>query len=142
MLLEELIEKAFSDGYKYALEEQREFGVKSKLLGAFASGAYQAKEAAKYGYSEDEYKKKRAGYALKGLFTPLTATVIKKKVEKMEREGKSRAEIRKFLENAGDDRIMAGIGEAFILNGTGLGSLAAKGVGLVDAIDGNRKKFK
>ena len=41
MLLEELIEKAFSDGYEYALEEQREFASirqTKKLYKAFRKG--------------------------------------------------------------------------------------------------------
>ena len=40
-------------------EFQKEFGFKSKALGYVAPGAYQAKEAAKYAYDDDEYKKKR-----------------------------------------------------------------------------------
>jgi hypothetical protein len=82
--------------------EERTFGAKSKLLGFFAPGAYQAKEAAKYGYDDyDEYKKDRAGYALKGLFTPGTATYMKKKAQQMYEDGKSTKEIREFLENRG-----------------------------------------
>ena len=67
-----------------------------------APGAYQAKEAAKYAYdNEEDYKKNRGKYALKGVLTPLTATVIKKKAEKMAKQGKSKKEIREYLENAG-----------------------------------------
>ena len=32
MLIEELIKKAFSEGYEYALEEQREFNRKARKL--------------------------------------------------------------------------------------------------------------
>lgn len=122
-------------------EEQREFGAKSKVLWWLAPGGYQAKEAAKYGYDEDEYKKKRAGYALKGMFAPGTSTYIKKKVEKMAEEGKSKAEIREYLENRGKHhstgRVVAGVGEA--LTGS-LAAPVAHGVGLYDKFTGNRAK--
>ena len=67
-------EKMFS-----VVEEERLYGAQSKILGFFSPGAYQAKEAAKYAYDDEKYHDKRAKYALKGAFTPLTATVIKKK---------------------------------------------------------------
>ena len=149
------IQKVFSDMYdeeriysvlmnedEIALfsEIQKEFGFKSKALAVVAPGAYQAKEAAKYAYDDDEYMKKRAGYALKGAFTPGTATYIKKKVQKMAEEGKSKEEIKKYLEKSSGKRVAAGVGE--ILTG-GLGgatSLAATGVGLYDKVKGNRAK--
>lgn len=143
MLIDRLIEKAFSDGYRYA---QKEFGAESKILAVLSPGAYQAKEAAKYGYDKEdpEYYKKRMGYAIKGHFTPGTATYVKKKVEKMAKEGKSKKEIREFLENSGKgSKLALGIGE-ILANGATAGAtghitnLAATGVGLVDKIDENR----
>lgn len=123
-------------------EQQKEFGVKSKALAVFAPGGYQAKEAAKYGYDEDEYKKKRGGYALKGSFAPLTSTVIKKKAEKMAKEGKSKKEIQEYLENKGKyhskARVAGGVAEALTGGAWGIGNAAAQGVGLVDKITGNR----
>lgn len=124
-------------------EEQREYGVKSAMLGIITPGAYQAKEAAKYGYDEDEYKKVRGKYALKGLFTPGTATYIKKKVQKMKEEGKSKEEIKKYLENSSAGRIAAGIGEVGLNILTGgkshlLTAGAAYGTGLYDKVAGNR----
>lgn len=68
-------------------EIQKEFGFKSKALAVIAPGAYQAKEAAKYAYDDDEYRKNRVGYALKGAFSPGTATHIKKKAQKMAEKG-------------------------------------------------------
>lgn len=121
-------------------EFQKEFGFKSKALAVVAPGAYQAKEAAKYAYDDDEYKKKRGGYALKGAFTPGTATVIKKKAEKMAKQGKSKKEIREYLENAGTGRIVAGTAEALTGGFGGLGSAAAQGVGLYDKVTGHRAK--
>ena len=139
---EEGEEKLFSttefinEDYGY---EQREFGLKSKALGAFAPGAYQAKEAAKYGYDEEDYKKKRGGYALKGLFTPGTATYIKKKVEKMADEGASKEEIRKYLEKDSGKRVAAGVAEA--LTGAGyLTTPVAQAVGIYDKVTGKRAK--
>lgn len=141
---DELIERAFSEGYRCA---QKEFGMKSKLLGGFLPGAYQAKEAAKYAHEDDEeeYKNNRAKYALLGAMTPLTATVIKKKVEQMKKDGASPAEIRKYLENGGAGRIAAGVGEVaagVLSNGmtTWASNLTATGAGLADAITGNRAK--
>lgn len=43
MLIEELIEKAFSDGYEYALMEQREFAGNTKVLNKFKKSAYEIK---------------------------------------------------------------------------------------------------
>ena len=94
-ITDKLIEKAFCDGYEYA---QREFSFESKAAWLLTPGAYQAKEAAKYAYDKDEYEDKKYKYALKGLFTPGTATVMKKKAEKMAREGKSKEQIKKYLE--------------------------------------------
>lgn len=123
-------------------EEQREFGAKSKALAVFAPGAYQAKEAAKYGYDEEEYKKKRGGYALKGLFTPGTATYMKKKAEKMAEEGKSKKEIKEMLENKGKyhskGRVAVGVAEALTGTAGGVGTTVAQGVGLYDKITKNR----
>lgn len=119
-------------------EEQREYGTKSALLGVFAPGAYQAKEAAKYGYDDpEEYKKVRGKYALKGLFTPGTATYIKKKVEKMKKDGKSTKEIRDYLENPSDARIAAGVGEFVSAAGTITAPIATV-LGLRDKINKNR----
>lgn len=128
--------------------EQREFGGKSKALAILSPGAYQAKEAAKYAYDEDDYKKKRGGYALKGAFTPGTATIIKKKVEKMAREGASKSEIRDYLENKGYNKHLAsGLGEyaAGVLTGgvtSPIAGLAATGVGLADKIGNRRANVK
>ena len=136
-------EKLFS-----VVEEEREFGMKSKALAVFVPGAYQAKEAAKYAYDEDDYKKKRGGYALKGAFTPGTATYIKKKVEKMANDGASKEEIRNYLEKKGyNNHLMAGIGEVIAnpltggMSGT-IAQIAAQGVGLADKISGNRANNK
>ena len=110
--------------------EQREFGTNSKILGFLSPGAYQAKEVAKYAYDEDEYKKRRAGYALKGAFTPITATVLKKKVERMKREGASKQEIRDYLErNSGGKHLAAGLGE-MAANVVTLGATGSIGSGL------------
>ena len=122
---------------------QREYGIKSKALAVVAPGAYQAKEAAKYAYdNEEDYKKNRGKYALKGLLTPGTATVMKKKAEKMAKQGKSKKEIREYLENAGTGRIVAGTAEALTGGFGGLGNAAAQGVGLYDKITKNRAKVK
>ena len=121
-------------------EIQKEFGFKSKALGYVAPGSYQAKEAAKYAYDDDEYKKKRGGYALKGLLTPGTATYMKKKAQKMAEEGKSKEEIRKYLENPSKKRIAAGVGEAMTGSGLGIGGAVATGVGIYDKITGHRAK--
>ena len=135
MTEEEYLERMYS-------EEQREFGAKSKALALFAPGAYQAKEAAKYGYDDEEYKKKRGGYALKGFLTPGTATYMKKKAEKMAEEGKSKEEIREMLENRGKyhskGRIAAGVAEALTGQAGGVGTAVAQGVGLYDKITKNR----
>ena len=143
MLIDKLIEKAFCDGYEYA---QKEFGLGSKAAWLLAPGSYQAKEAAKYAYDKDDYEDKKYKYALKGLFTPGTATVIKKKAEQMAREGKSKEQIRKYLENSSGERIAGGVGEVFANGLTGglsgsLAGLAAQGVGVVDKIEGNRGDF-
>lgn len=134
--------KTFSDTL-----EQREYGMKSKALAFFAPGAYQAKEAAKYGYDdENEYKKVRGKYALKGAFAPGVSTYMKKAAEKMHKEGKSTDEIREFLENKGkyhnNARVAAGIGEALTGSMGGVGHAAATAVGAYDALEKNRKKFK
>ena len=122
---------------------QREYGIKSKALAVVAPGAYQAKEAAKYAYdNEEDYKKNRGKYALKGALTPGTATVMKKKAEKMAKQGKSKKEIREYLENAGAGRIVAGTAEALTGGFGGLGDTAARGVGLYDKITKNRAKVK
>ena len=121
-------------------EIQKEFGFKSKVLGVTAPGAYQAKEAAKYAYDDDEYKKKRGGYALKGVYSPITATHVKKKAQKMAKEGKSKEEIREYLENPSKRRIAAGVAEAMTGSGLGIGHEVARGVGLYDKIKGNRAK--
>ena len=121
-------------------EFQKEFGFKSKALGYVAPGAYQAKEAAKYAYDDDEYKKKRGGYALKGAFTPGTATYMKKKAQKMAEEGKSKKEIREYLENPSKKRIAAGVAETMTGGGFGVGTMAAQGVGIYDKVTGHRAK--
>lgn len=131
-------EEDYLDEVMYSNLEEREFGTKSKLLGAFAPGAWQAKEAAKYGYDEDEYKRRRAGYALKGAFTPGVATAIKKKAEKMHKEGYSKKEIREFLEKSSGGRITAGVGEVLTGGLGGLTTLAATGSGLYDTVTENR----
>lgn len=128
-------------------EVQKEFGTKSKLLGAFAPGSYQAKEAAKYAYDdENDYKKVRGKYALKGLFTPGVATYMKKQAEKMAKEGKSKEEIREYLENEGkqhsNGRIAAGVAEAVTGSASGVGHAIAQGVGLYDKFTKNRAKLK
>lgn len=149
--VEDEVEKLYSvlmtkDEVAAFSEFQKEFGVKSKALAIVSPGAYQAKEAAKYGYNEDEYKKKRAGYALKGSFSPGTSTYIKKKAEKMAEEGKSQKEIRDYLENKGKHhstgRVIAGTAEALTGGFGGLGTMAAQGVGLYDKITDNRAKTK
>lgn len=96
---------------------QKEFGVKSKALWALDHGAYQGKEAAKYGYDPTDaqdvadYKADRMKYAIKGHFTPITATVIKRKAAKMAKEGKSPKEIRKYLEDHNYARTLGGLAE-------------------------------
>ena len=118
--------------------DQKEFGMQSKALGFFLPGSYQAKEAAKYGYEPEEYKKVRGKYALKGALTPAVATLIKKKAERMAKEGKSKAEIRKYLENDTDTRLTAGAIEALTGSAGGLGHIGAAGVGIMDKLDKNR----
>ena len=132
---------------------QKIFGAKSKILGVTFPGAWQAKEAAKYGYdNEEDYKEVRGKYALKGALTPFTATYIKKKAERMDRDGKSTKEIRDYLENKGkyhsNARIAAGTAEALSML-TPLGSIVVPsghltaGInGLLDTDSGHRKKFK
>ena len=121
-------------------EIQKEFGFKSKALAVVVPGAYQAKEAAKYAYDDDEYKKKRAGYALKGAFTPGVATYMKKKAQKMAEEGKSKEEIKKYLEKSSGKRIAAGVTDAMTGGGLGIGSAVAQGVGIYDKVTGHRAK--
>lgn len=116
----------------------KEFGFKSAMLGVFAPGAYQAKEAAKYGYDRDDYRDKRAEYALKGWFTPGVATYIKKHVEQMHKEGKSKAEIRKYLENENGMRYLTGIGEMALGGLGGVTTFVAHGQGLLDKLGHNR----
>ena len=48
MLINELIEKAFSDGYEYALEEQREFGIKDFFTKPFKKKIKEKVRAAYY----------------------------------------------------------------------------------------------
>jgi hypothetical protein len=45
MLIDELIEKAFSDGYEYALEEQREFAYLNGMVGSGISSRSAARAA-------------------------------------------------------------------------------------------------
>lgn len=101
------------DKKKAQKAEQKEFGIKSKLLGLVSPGAYFGKEAAKYGYEKDdpEYKKLRNGYALKGAVTPLTAYRIKKKAESMAAEGKTKDEIRDYLEGDNGKRLIGAAGD-------------------------------
>lgn len=129
---------------------QREFSGKSKVLAVVAPGAWQAKEAAKFGYDdEDEYKQVRGKYAIKGLFAPGTSTVVKRKAMKMAEEGKSAKEIRDFLEGKGEHkkelktRRLVGVAEALTGGFGGLGSAAASVEGLANVIaeDDKRKKF-
>lgn len=126
----------------------KRFSLESKALWTFAPGAYQAKEAGKYAYGSDskEYRKKRAGLAVKGFFTPITATVVNQKAKKMAEEGRSQKEIRDYIEGRGkysnSKRIAGGVGEVVgrsIMPITGVvGSLAAHGAGLVDKLEHNR----
>lgn len=151
---DELVERAFCEGYELA---QKEFGIESKIMGVFAPGAWQAKEAAKYAYEDDrnEYYRKRAGYALKGHFTPITATIVKKRAEQMKKEGKSPKQIKKYLENPGIGRIAGGLGEIGLTYALAnnddievrtklapLGLNFAQAVGLYDTIADNRVKPK
>lgn len=130
--------------------EQKEFGVNSKVLGLIAPGGYQAKEAAKYAYDEDEYEDKKMKYAIKGIFTPGTATWMKYQAEKMAEEGKSKEEIKKFLEGdsldrnnpKGSGRLITGIAEVGLSPAIGsIASVAAYGKGLIDKLDNNRSNF-
>lgn len=117
----------------------KNFGVESAALGIIAPGAYQAKEAAKYAYNKENYRKNRGKYALLGAFSPNTATYIKKKAEKMAKEGKSREEIRKYLDSPDALRIAAGLTEAAATPATGGAiNLPAVVIGLKDKIEGNR----
>ena len=121
--------------------KQKEYGMKSKILGLLAPGAYQAKEAAKYAYDGDDYKKKRWKYALRGAFTPGTATYIKKKVQKMAERGASQEEIRRFLSKG--RHLFTGIGEFFAnyvtkgIVGKVTGATATV-TGIADKVTGNR----
>lgn len=133
-----------NDQRQFSVVQDRQFGTKSKVLGALAPGAWHAKEAAKYAYdTEAEYKKNRANYALRGALTPGTATALHMKVAKMHREGKSAKEIRDYLNKNKGKHALVGAGE--VLTG-GLGGVthsAALGKGMHDALtDTDRKKFK
>lgn len=118
---------------------------KSRTLAVLLPGAYQAKEAAKYAYnSEEEYKKNRGKYALKGAFTPITATLVKKKVEKMTKNGASKKNIRDYLENYGNKKHWRyGLAEAgaYAVGAPALGVPVAYAVGLYDKIANNRSEF-
>ena len=78
-------EDTYLDELMYSEDEdflgEHTYSMESKALGVVFPGAYQAKEAAKYGYDKDEYRNKRAKYAVLGALTPGTATVIKKKLK-------------------------------------------------------------
>ena len=129
----------------YSDFKERLYSLESKLLWGLAPGSYQAKEAGKfaYGSNSEEYDKKRAGLALKGLLTPVTATVINQKAKKMAEEGKSKQEIRDYIENKGKyhstGRVIAGTAEALTQPYVGVpGRWIARGVGLYDKVDKNR----
>lgn len=100
-----------------AVAAQKEFGLKSKALYAITPGGYQAKEALKYGYDPTDakdmlqYQKERGNYALRGALTPITALAINRKASKMAKEGKSKKEIREYLKDNGDKRVLAGLSE-------------------------------
>lgn len=135
-------EDTYLDELMYSEDEdllgEHTYSMESKALGVVFPGAYQAKEAAKYGYDKDEYRNKRAKYAVLGALTPGTATVIKKKAEAMAKEGKSKKEIRNYLENPKTERYIVGTGEAVIPVARGIGSLAARGIGIADKLQGHR----
>ena len=127
-------------------EEERIYSVASKALWAMAPGAYQAKEAGKYAYGSDtdEYKAKRAGLALKGAFTPITASAINQKAKRMAKEGRSKQEIKDFIEGRGKyehlkrGRVAGGIGEVLTASAGGLGHAGASVLGLIDKVSGER----
>lgn len=141
--------KVFSVVNDLGLEE-RMYGAKSKILGFVAPGAWQAKEAEKYLHEdEDDYKKKRLGTAILGAFTPGTATITKKQLEKMHNEGKTPEEMREWMKKTKNKRIAAGIGEVALgalTSGvsSSLANMGATGVGIVDTLDkeNSRKSFK
>jgi hypothetical protein len=60
MLLEELIEKAFSDGYEYALEEQREFAYSNGMIGTGIGSGLAKKSLAPSSKSADMWAKVRS----------------------------------------------------------------------------------
>ncbi len=124
----------------------KRFSVGSKTLWGFAPGGYQAKEAGKFAYGSDtdDYKSERLGLALKGAFTPLTATAINQKAKKMAEEGYSKREIQDFIEGRGDyrnlksGRVAGGIAEILTGSVGGLGHIAARGIGIKDKVTGER----
>lgn len=128
----------------YSNFREKSYSLESKLLWAFAPGSYQAKEAGKFAYGSDseEYDEKRAGLALKGFLTPITATVINQKAREMAEEGKSRKEIKDYIENKGKyhstGRVVGGTAEALLQPTGPLGHYVAQGVGLYDKVDKNR----
>ena len=58
----------------------------------------------------------------------------------MAEEGKSKAEIREYLENSSKKRVAAGVAEAMTGGFGGVTSSVAQGVGLYDKITGHRAK--
>ena len=87
-------------------------------------------------------KKNRGKYALLGAISPNTATYIKKKAEKMAKEGKSREEIREYLDSPSSGRIAAGLSEGAVRMvapaSNILIGMPARAVGLYDKMTGNR----
>lgn len=102
----ELIEKAFCEGYGYALEEQREFGIKQAIKNLFKKKVTKeaAKEAAKEAGKRGWYKGAKAG------------------IERGYQRGLENAKMKDVFKNMTTGQKAAAIAAA-----AGVGSLAVKG---------------
>lgn len=144
ILRQRVQQKTYSlgSGSKITVYRQKEFGLASKLLFLISPGAWQGKEAAKYAYTDPkEYKRKRWKHALKGLFTPGTASAINSKARKMAETGSSPDEIRKYIENPKASHLVSGGAEVATGGYFGLGNLYAGAKGIGDALSKRRSNM-
>lgn len=132
------------------INEIRYFGWKSKVLGVISPGAWLNKEAAKYAYkNEADYLKNRSKHAWHGAFAPVQAARKLRIARKMNKEGKSEAEIRKIFDQHKKKHAIA---ESMIWGGysvipgglplTGLVHAGLGGLGIAHSMRKDRKKFK